>query len=420
MKENKYNLDNTKNCISDGNNTLIITYDKHDKDDVLHPRHDQTNTCHLVSLTNRLEGDLDVMDSMTDALKSLIESAHIDCEALGLEEDDIEHEPEWCFNEILKAYNKQLEDGNIQNSMFNQVVIRPLWLYEHGAGTGNLDTYRQDRWDSSFVGIAYITKEEAQEMMMDKNAYNMHEELNAYFEENIQFELNDFNQYFNGEVYASYLYQKTQDEIGNTSDELMREEHSLYFPNLNATKEYFLDNLIDPNLSGGKIFDTDNLREFDETMDIDEFDINTFKYENYGSNEVEIYGDSAGWYASIEQKDNILGNVYTAIISTEYPNVLSIFKGTDVSEFTQENMVLTKKKSELNSTQLDVYNKLNDSLMSWVEKMPHREMLPYYVMQKQMQEEIKSGKESCNNINYKNLGNKNHSNKSKEEKGQEK
>lgn len=200
----------------------------------------------------------------------------------------------------------------------------------------------------------------------------------------------------------------------------MREEHSLYFPSLNATKEYFLDNLIDPNLSGGKIFDTDNLREFDETMDIDEFDINTFKYENYGSNEVEIYGDSAGWYASIEQKDNILGNVYTAIISTEYPNVLSIFKGTDVSEFNQENMILTKKKSELNKTQLDVYNKLNDSLMSWVEKMPHREMLPYYVMQKQMQEEIKSVKEPCNNINYKNLGDKNHSHKSKEEKEQEK
>lgn len=199
----------------------------------------------------------------------------------------------------------------------------------------------------------------------------------------------------------------------------MWEEHDLYFPSLNATKEYFLDNLIDPNLSGGKIFDMNNLREFNETMDIDEFDIDAFKYENYEQNEVEIYGDSAGWYASIEQKD-ILGNVYTAIISTEYPNVLSIFKGTDVSEFTQENMVLTKKKSELNKTQLDVYNKLNDSLMSWVEKMPHREMLPYYVMQKQMQEEIKSGKESCNNINYKNLGNKNHSNKSKEEKGQEK
>lgn len=28
MEENKYNLDNTKNCISDGNNTLIITYQK--------------------------------------------------------------------------------------------------------------------------------------------------------------------------------------------------------------------------------------------------------------------------------------------------------------------------------------------------------------------------------------------------------
>ena len=414
MEENKYNLDNTKNCISYGNNTLIITYDK---DDVLHPRHDLTNTCHLVSLTNRLEGDLDVVDSMTDALRSLIESAHIDCEALGLEEDDIEHEPEWCFNEILKAYNKQLEDGNIQNSMFNQLVICPLWLYEHSGVS--LNTYRQDRWDSSFVGIAYITKEEAQEMMMDKDAYNMHEELNAYFKENIQFELNELNQYFNGEVYEGHLYQKTQDEIGNISDELMWEEHDLYFPSLNATKEYFLDNLIDPNLSGGKIFDTDNLREFNETMDIDEFDIDAFKYENYGQNEVEIYGDSAGWYASIEQKD-ILGNVYTAIISTEYPNVLSIFKGTDVETFTQENMVLTKKKSELNKTQLDVYNKLNDSLMSWVEKMPHREMLPYYVMQKQMQEEIKSVKDPCNNINYKNLGNKNHSHKSKEEKGQEK
>lgn len=416
MEENKYNLDNTKNCISDGNNTLIITYDK---DTVLHPRHDQTNACHLVSITNRLEGDLDVVDSITDALKNLIESAHLDCEVLGLEKDDIEDEPEYCFTEILKAYDKELEDGNIQNSMFKQVVIRPLWLYEHGASAGSLDTYRQDRWDSSFVGIAYITKEEAQEMMMDKNAYNMHEELNAYFEENIQFELNDFNQYYNDEVYECHLYQKTQDEIGNTSDELMWEEHDLYFPSLNATKEYFLDNLIDPNLSGGKIFDMNNLREFNETMDIDEFDIDAFKYENYEQNEVEIYGDSAGWYASIEQKD-ILGNVYTAIISTEYPNVLSIFKGTDVSEFTQENMVLTKKKSELNKTQLDVYNKLNDSLMSWVEKMPHREMLPYYVMQKQMQEEIKSGKESCNNINYKNLGNKNHSNKSKEEKGQEK
>ena len=36
------------------------------------------------------------------------------------------------------------------------------------------------------------------------------------------------------------------------------------------------------------------------------------------------------------------------------------------------------------------------------------------------QEGIKNFKESCNNINYKNLGNKNHSNKNKEEKGQEK
>lgn len=405
MEKNKYNLDNTKNCISDGNNTLIITYDK---DDVLHPRHDQANTCHLVSLTNRLEGDLDDVDSMTDALKSLIESAHLDAKALGITEADIKDKPKKSFDKILKEYDKQLEDGNIQNSTFNQLVIYPLWLYEHSGVS--LNTYRQDRWDSSFVGIAYITKEEVQEMMMDKDAYNMHEELNAYFEENIQFELNELNQYFNGEVYEGHLYQKNQ---------LVQEEHDLYFPSLNATKEYFLDNLIDPNLSGGKIFDMDNLREFNETMDIDEFDIDVFKSENYGQNEVEIYGDSAGWYASIEQKD-ILGNVYTAIISTEYPNVLSIFKGTDVSEFTQENMVLTKKKSELNKTQLDVYNKLNGSLMSWVEKMPHREMLPYYVMQKQMQGEIKSVKEPCNNINYKNLGNKNYSHKSKEEKGQEK
>lgn len=403
MEENKYNLDNTKNCISDGNNTLIITYDK---DTVLHPRHDQTNACHLVSLTNRLEGDLDVVDSITDALKNLIESAHLDCEALGLEKDDIKDEPKYCFTEILKAYDKELEDGEIQNSTFNQLVICPLWLYKHSGVS--LNTYRQDRWDSSFVGIAYITKEEVQEMMMDKDAYNMHEELVTFFEKNIQWELNELNQYFNGEVYASYLYQKKQ---------LVQDEHNLYYPNLNAIKEMYLN---DSNLESGVTFDLNNLQEFEETMDIDKFDINAFKYENYGQNEVEIYGDNAGWYASIEQKDNILGNVYTAIISTEYPNVLSIFKGTDVSEFTQENMVLTKKKSELNSTQLDVYNKLNDSLMSWVEKMPCREKSQYYVMQKQNREEIKSGKESCNNINYKNLGNKNHSNKSKEEKGQEK
>lgn len=416
MKENKYNLDNTKNCISDGNNTLIITYDK---GPVLHPRHDQTNACHLIPLTSRLQTDLDDIESITGALKRLIEDAHLDIGTLEIDESDIEYKPERCFAEILKAYNKELENGNIQNSMFNQIVIRPLWLYEHGAGTGSLDIYRQDRWDSSFVGIAYITKEEAQEMMMDKNTYNMHEELNAYFEKNIQIELNTFNQYYNNEVYECRFYQKTQDEIGNTSDELMWEEHDLYFPSLNATKEYFLDNLIDPDLSGGKIFDMNNLCEFNETMDIDEFDINTFKCENYGSNEVEIYRDGAGWHASIEQKD-ILGNMYTAIISTEYPNVLSIFKGTNISEFTQENMMLTRKKSELNNTQLDVYNKLNDSLTKWLEKMPHREMLPYYVMQKQNQEGIKNFKESCNNINYKNLGNKNHSNKNKEEKGQEK
>ena len=407
MKENKYNLDESKNCISDGNNTLIITYEK----DPVHPRKDQDNLCHLIPLTNRLKGSLDDITSTTGALKNLIADARLNVDALGITEAYIKNEPRKSFEKILKAYNKELEEGDIQNSMFNQVVIRPLWLYEHGAGTGSLDTYRQDRWDSSFVGIAYTTKDEIQKWMMDKdNYYNTHEALAGVFETSLHLELKDLNQYFNGEVYASYFYH---------SDELMREEHNLYFPSLNATKEYFLDNLIDPNLSRGKIFDMNNLREFDETMYIDEFDIDAFKYENYGTNEVEIYGDSAGWYASIEQKD-ILGNVYTAIISTEYPNVLSIFKGTDVSEFTQENMVLTKKKSELNKTQLDVYNKLKDSLMSWVEKMPHREMPPYYVMQKQMQEEIKSGKESCNNINYKNLGNKNHSNKSKEEKGQEK
>ncbi|MBN2950491.1 MAG: hypothetical protein JTJ21_07955 [Holdemanella sp.] len=403
MEENKYNLDNTKNCISDGNNTLIITYDK---DDVLHPRKDQYNHCHLIPLTSRLRTDLDDIESITDALKNLITDAHLDCGVLGLEEDAIEHKPEWCFNEILNAYNKELEDGEIQNSTFNQLVICPLWLYKHSGVS--LNTYRQDRWDSSFVGIAYITKEEVQEMMMDKDAYNMHEELVTFFEKNIQWELNELNQYFNGEVYASYLYQKKQ---------LVQDEHNLYYPNLNAIKEMYLN---DSNLESGVTFDLNNLQEFEETMDIDKFDINAFKYENYGQNEVEIYGDNAGWYASIEQKDNILGNVYTAIISTEYPNVLSIFKGTDVSEFTQENMVLTKKKSELNSTQLDVYNKLNDSLMSWVEKMPCREKSQYYVMQKQNREGIKNFKEPCNNINYKNLGNKNHTNKSKEEKGQEK
>lgn len=154
MKENKYNLDNTKNCISDGNNTLIITYDK---DTVLHPRHDQANACHLVSLTNRLEGDLDVVDSITDALKRLIEDAHLDVKTLGITEAYIKNEPRKSFEKILKAYNKELEEGDIQNSIFNQVVIRPLWLYEHGAGTGSLDTYRQDRWDSSFVGIADVS-----------------------------------------------------------------------------------------------------------------------------------------------------------------------------------------------------------------------------------------------------------------------
>lgn len=403
MEENKYNLDNTKNCISDGNNTLIIT---HDKDCQFHPRKDQDNLCHLIPLTSRLKTNLDDIESITDTLTHLIADAHLDVKTLGITEADIKNEPRKGFEKILKEYDKQLEDGNIQNSTFNQLAICPLYLYEHGGVS--LNTYRQDRWDSSLVGIAYTTKDEVQKWMMDKNGYNTHEELATIFEKNIQWELNELNQYCNDEVYAGYLYQKNQ---------LVQEAYALYYPNLNAIKEMYLN---DSNLESGVTFDLNNLQEFEETMDIDKFDINAFKYENYGSNEVEIYGDSAGWYASIEQKDNILGNVYTTIISTEYPNVLSIFKGTDVSEFTQENMVLTKKKSELNSTQLDVYNKLNDSLMSWVEKMPHREMLPYYMMQKQMQEEIKSGKESCNNINYKNLGNKNHSNKSKEEKGQEK
>lgn len=399
MKENKYNLDESKNCISDGNNTLIITYEK----DPVHPRKDQDNLCHLIPLTNRLKGSLDDITSTTGALKNLIADARLNVDALGITEDDIEHDPEWSFVEILKEYDKCLKEGNIQNSLFNQLAIRPLWLYEHGAGTGSLDTYRQDRWDSSFVGIAYTTKDEIQKWMMDKdNYYNTHEALAGVFETSLHLELKDLNQYFNGEVYASYFYH---------SDELIEEEHDMFYPNLNSIKEMYLDE---------KMFDLDNIQEFTETMDIDEFDIDAFKYENYGSNEVEIYGDSAGWYASIEQKDNILGNVYTAIISTEYPNVLSIFKGTDVSEFTQENMVLTKKKSELNKTQLDVYNKLNDSLMSWVEKMPCREKSQYYVMQKQNQEGIKNFKEPCNNINYKNLGNKNHSNKNNEEKGQEK
>ena len=399
MKENKYNLDNSKNCISDGNNTLIIT---HDKDSALHPREAQDNLCHLIPLTGRLKEILDDIDSIADALKKLIADAHLNIETLGITEYDIEHKPKWSFDKILKEYNKCLKEGNIKNSIFNHLAIQPLWLYEHGGMS--LNTYRQDRWDSSFVGIAYTTTDEVQKWMMDKDNYNKHEDLEVIFEKNLQWELDSLNQYINGEVYASYFYQKTQDEFGNISDELMEEEHDLYYPDFNSVKEMYLNSFY------GKTFDMDNIQEFDETMDIDEFDINAFKNENYGQNKVEIYRDHARQYASIEQKD-FLGNVYTAIVQSERPDALTVFRGNDVSEFTLENMVLSKNKSELNNTLLDLYNKLNDSLSSQLEQ------LPYYKAQK-AKEEVppKLIEATCENINYKNLGNTTRTYKNKEEK----
>jgi hypothetical protein len=87
----------------------------------------------------------------------------------------------------------------------NAINLIPLRLYDHsGISISACNEYPYtDRWDSSFVGFIYTTKERIKELgIKNTSEQNINKELLA--------EVKVYNQYLTGECYGFILYKKVK------------------------------------------------------------------------------------------------------------------------------------------------------------------------------------------------------------------
>lgn len=90
----------------------------------------------------------------------------------------------------------------------DKLIIKPINLYDHSGitvSTSNGYPYN-DRWDASYVGFIYATKETILKEIANANEVNW----TAIADEVIENEMDTYDQYVRGEVYAFILDKKVK------------------------------------------------------------------------------------------------------------------------------------------------------------------------------------------------------------------
>lgn len=129
-----------------------------------------------------------------------------DMSDVELVEDFLDDMDEDLMGASAETAAKALLDG--------YAIIMPLWLYDHSGITmsvGERVYPYNDRWDSGWVGVAVITREDALTRIMGyEKPEDAPEDIDwqSAAEECIKAEVKTYDQYLRGEVYWYCLYER--------------------------------------------------------------------------------------------------------------------------------------------------------------------------------------------------------------------
>jgi hypothetical protein len=99
--------------------------------------------------------------------------------------------------------------------MENPIVIKPLYLYDHGGITISTKPFG-DRWDSGQIGFVFIRKDDVRnEFSIKRCGQNMVERCDVLLEG----EVDTYDKYLRGEVYGYDVVRVTQCEFGHEHEE---------------------------------------------------------------------------------------------------------------------------------------------------------------------------------------------------------
>jgi hypothetical protein len=99
--------------------------------------------------------------------------------------------------------------------MENPIVIKPLYLYDHGGITIKTSSF-SCQWDSGQIGFVYIRKQDVRDNFSIKRCgQNMVERCDVLLEG----EVDTYDKYLRGEVYGYDVVRVTQCEFGHEHEE---------------------------------------------------------------------------------------------------------------------------------------------------------------------------------------------------------
>lgn len=104
---------------------------------------------------------------------------------------------------LYDFFDKVVDDSDELAEYLNEVgehVAMPLYIYEHSGIC--IHTYRASRWDTSFVGVAVVSKEKALDAL-NCTVENWEEKAREIINQEIEM----LNQYLSGDVYMYVLEQ---------------------------------------------------------------------------------------------------------------------------------------------------------------------------------------------------------------------
>lgn len=190
-------------------------------------------------------------------MSNIIQSAQTENKIIKISVDEFPSDPynDWCqLSHIVAWHNhyilgkksdheqfkKQENFAEFVKEQHGKIVLLNLYMYDHsGISLSTSRTYPfNDRWDACQVGYAYVTYEEI------RNEYNVKHVTKKLIEKTINLinaEIETYNQYLNGSVYAFTVYNVEKCNKGHTHQEIADSLSDIY-GDLNDVKEAIREN----------------------------------------------------------------------------------------------------------------------------------------------------------------------------------
>ena len=168
---------------SDGAKYKLSFHQDNDSED---PRHWDPPATMLCWSKRYSLGDKHNYDTINDALYSL-------CEQYGLDAETI------CKFQDGDKSPKQ-RDQRIMDELKEHVCIKFIYMFDHSGITISVDDFR-DAWDSGVVGIIYMDKQTTLDNFPNAD------EVSWYMiaEQHLRDEVNEYDQWINGDIYGYCL-----------------------------------------------------------------------------------------------------------------------------------------------------------------------------------------------------------------------